>query len=107
MNSLFTNILSLRRIEYLIVNEHWKIVELSPKVNLLAENSHEVQVGKDIRIGFPELIGIEVIASDIRAGKQNNFELKGVARTQKSLNPIYIDICIANNTKDNQYSNEL
>ncbi|BAY85243.1 multi-sensor hybrid histidine kinase [Calothrix parasitica NIES-267] len=107
MDSLTKNILSLRRIEYLIVNQHWKIIELSPKVNLLADNYQEVQLGKDIRISFPELIGIEVIASDIISGKQNNFELKGVARTKKSLNPIYIDICIANNIKDNQYSNEL
>ena len=107
MNSLFTNILSLRRIEYLIVNEHWKILELSPKIHLLANNSDEVRIGKDIRIGFPELIGVEVIASDIVAGKQNSFELKGAIRTQKALNPIYIDICIANNIKDNQISNEL
>ncbi|MCJ8280126.1 MAG: PAS domain-containing protein, partial [Rivularia sp. ALOHA_DT_140] len=107
MNSLFTNILSLRRIEYLIINEHWKIIELSPKINLLADNSQEVMVGKDVRIGFPELIGIEVIASDIRLGKQDNFELRGVIITQKALNPIYIDICIANNLQDNQYSDEL
>lgn len=107
MNSLFTNILSLRRIEYLIINEYWKIIELSPKVNLLADNSHEVQVGKDVRIGFPELIGIEVIASDIIAGNQDKFELKGVIRTQKALNPIYIDIYIANNVKNNKISNEL
>ncbi len=107
MNSLFTNILSLRRIEYLIVNEFWQITELSPKIHLLADNSDQVRVGKDIRIGFPELIGIEVIASDIIAGKQNSFELKGVVRTQKALKPIYIDISIANNIKDNQISNEL
>ncbi len=107
MNSLFTNILSLRRIEYLIVNEFWQIRELSPKIHLLADNSDEVRVGKDIRIGFPELIGIEVIASDIIAGKQDSFELKGVIRTKKALNPIYIDIYIANNIEDNQISNEL
>ncbi|MEM7712916.1 MAG: ATP-binding protein [Cyanobacteria bacterium P01_A01_bin.68] len=107
MNSLFTNILSLRRIEYLIINEHWKIIELSPKVNLLADNSNEVQVGKDLRIGFPELIGVEAIGRDIIAGQQDNFELKGVIRTEKSVNPIYIDICIANNIKNNQISNEL
>ncbi len=107
MNSLFTNILSLRRIEYLIVNEYWEILELSPKVNLLAENSSEVKKGQDIRIAFPELIGIEVIASDIIVGKQDSFELKGVIRTHKSFNPIYIDICIANNITNNQISNEL
>ncbi len=107
MNSLFTNILSLRRIEYVIVNEFWQISELSPKIHLLADNSNEVRVGKDIRNGFPELIGIEVIASDIIGGKQNSFELKGVIRTQKALNPIYIDISIANNIKDNQITNQL
>ncbi|WP_414625039.1 ATP-binding protein [Calothrix sp. CCY 0018] len=107
MNSLFTNILSLRRIEYLIVNERWQVIELSPKIHLLADNSDEVRVGKDVRMGFPELIGIEVIASDIIAGKQNSFELKGAIRTQKALNPIYIDICIANNIKEDRISNEL
>ncbi|AFY53551.1 PAS domain S-box [Rivularia sp. PCC 7116] len=107
MDSLFKNILSLRRIEYLIVNQNWQILELSPKINILADNSNEVSVGKDVRIGFPELIGIEVIASDILAGKQDNFELKGVIRTQKALNPIYIDICIANNLKSNQTGKQL
>lgn len=107
MNSLFTNILSLRRIEYLIVNEYWQVIELSPKIHLLADNSDEVRVGKDVRMGFPELIGVEVIASDIIAGKQNSFELKGAIRTQKALNPIYIDIFIANNIKDDQRSDEL
>ena len=107
MNSLFTNILSLRRIEYLIINEHWKIIELSPKINTLADCSNEIQVGKDVRIGFPELIGVEAIAKDIITGEQDNFELKGVIRTEKSVNPIYIDICIANNIKNNQISNEL
>ncbi|MBV6624988.1 MAG: response regulator [Rivularia sp. (in: Bacteria)] len=107
MNSLLKNILSLRRIEYLIVNQNWQILELSPKINLLADNFDEVVVGKDVRIGFPELIGVEVIASDILAGRQENFELKGVIRTQKALNPIYIDICIANNIKNNQNSKQL
>ena len=107
MNSLFTNILSLRRIEYLIVNKYWQIIELSAKIHLLADNSDEVRVGKDVRMGFPELIGIEVIGSDIIAGRQDSFELKGAIRTQKALNPIYIDICIASNIKDDGRSNEL
>ncbi|MGB6297444.1 MAG: ATP-binding protein [Rivularia sp. (in: cyanobacteria)] len=105
--NLFTNILSLRRIEYLIVDKHWQIIELSPKIHLLAENSDQVQKGKDVRMGFPELIGIEVIGGDIIAGKQDSFELKGIIRTQKVLNPIYIDICIANNIKNDRKSNEL
>lgn len=105
--NLFTNILSLRHIEYLIVDKHWQIIELSPKIHLLAENSDEIQKGKDVRMGFPELIGIEVIGSDIIAGKKDSFELKGAIRTQKALNPIYIDICIANNIKKDRKSNEL
>ena len=84
MNSIITNILSLRRIEYLIVNKYWKIIELSPKVNLLADNSQEVQLGKDIRIGFPELIGIEVIHADIIREKQIIFDLKGVQRNKNN-----------------------
>ncbi|MGF1674663.1 MAG: hybrid sensor histidine kinase/response regulator, partial [Rivularia sp. (in: cyanobacteria)] len=107
MNSLFTNILSLRRIEYLIINEFWQIIELSPKIKFLADSFNEVDLGEDIRISFPEFVGIEMIAKDIRAGKQESFELKGVIRTQQTLNPIYIDICIGNNIKNNQISNEL
>ena len=106
MNSLLSNILSLRRIEYIIINEHWKIIELSPQVNLFADNYNEVFLGKDVRIGFPELVGIEVIASEIMAEKKDNFELKGVIRNKKALNPIYIDICIAKNINQNINSNE-
>ncbi|MBF2017132.1 MAG: PAS domain-containing protein [Rivularia sp. T60_A2020_040] len=107
MNSVSKNILSLRRIEYLIINEFWEIIELSPKIKFMTDSFHEVDLGKDIRIIFPELIGIEVIAKDILTGKQERFELKGVIRTQQKLNPIYIDICIGNNLKNNQISNEL
>ncbi|NJO30915.1 MAG: response regulator [Richelia sp. SL_2_1] len=107
MNSLFNNILSLRRIEYLIINEFWQIIELSPKIKFLADSFNEVDLGKDIRISFPEFVGIEMIIKDIIAGKQESFELKGVIRTQQTLNPIYIDICIGNNIKNNQISHEL
>lgn len=107
MNSVSENILSLRRIEYLIVNEKWEIIELSPKIKFLADSFNEVNLGQDIRINFPELIGIEMIANDIITGKQESFELRGVIRNQKTLNPIYIDICIGNNLKNNQISNEL
>ena len=55
MNSLFTNILSLRCIEYLIVNEHWKIIELSPKIHLLADNSDEVRVEKRCSDGLSRI----------------------------------------------------
>ncbi|MBE9217019.1 hypothetical protein IQ247_30940 [Plectonema cf. radiosum LEGE 06105] len=107
MNSVSKNILSLRRIEYLIVNEKWQIIELSPKIKFLADSFNEVDLGKDIRISFPEFLGIEMILKDIIAGKQESFELKGVIRTQQTLNLIYLDICIGNNIKNNQISNQL
>jgi PAS domain S-box-containing protein len=107
MNSLLTNILSLCRIEYLIIDEKFKILEISVGLNNFANIPDEVKQGEDVRIAFPELEGLEDICDAIRQGEQDNFELKGIMRSQNTASPLYIDIRITKNIQNNYSSNSL
>ena len=106
MNSLLT-LLSLRCIEHLIITQDLKILEMSPGVNRLADIPDEVKRGQDVRSSFPELVGVEDVLDAIRHSKQNNFELKGIIRLPDAASPLYIDIYIIKNIKENYSSNEL
>jgi PAS domain S-box-containing protein len=107
MNSLFTKLLSVCGIQYLIIDENCKIIEMSLELNHFADIAHEVKLGQDVRIGFPELEGLEDIFDAIRQGEQDNFELKGIRRSQDSESPIYIDIRITNNIQEDHYINQI
>ncbi len=106
MNSLLT-LLSLRGVEHLIIGQDLNIMEMSPGVHRLADLPDEVKRGKDVRICFPELVGVEKVMDAIRQGEQNNFELKGIMRLQNAASPLYINLCIIQNLKENYPSNEL
>ncbi|MEH2160350.1 MAG: ATP-binding protein [Nostoc sp.] len=105
MNSLLTKILSVCRIEYLIIDENLKVVETSLGLNHFANISDEVKQGEDVRIAFPELEGLEDIFDAIRQGEGDNFELKGIMRSLDAASPLYIDIRITKNIQENSSSN--
>ena len=107
MNSLLTNILSICGIEYLIIDENLKILEMSLGINHFADISDEVKPGEDVRIAFPELEGLEDICDAIRQGEQDNFELKGIMRSPDPASPLYMDIRITNNIQADPSSNRL
>ncbi len=107
MNSLLTNVLSVYRIEYLIIDENFKIIEVSLGLNYFSHIYDELKTGEDVRIVFPELEGLEDIFDGIQQGKQNNFELKGIRRSPDTASPFYIDICITKNIEEDNYSNSL
>jgi hypothetical protein len=61
MNPTLKKLLSFlapRRREYLAVDENFNILETSLGVERFADCPDEVLKGKDVRIGFPELIGL-------------------------------------------------
>ena len=99
MNSLLTNLLSLDCIEYLIINQEFKILSMSPQISNFADVAEEVKEGNDIRIGFPELTGMEDIFTAILQGEEKNFEIKGINRQD-----VYIDIHVI---KNKNLNNEL
>ncbi|BAY79886.1 multi-sensor hybrid histidine kinase (plasmid) [Nostoc linckia NIES-25] len=107
MNSFSPNILSVCGIEYLIIDETWKILEISATPNHFADIIDEVKRGDDVRIVFPELEGLEDIFDAIHQGQQNSFELKGIRRSPDRTSPLYIDICITKNIQQDNFSNSL
>lgn len=80
--------------DYLTLNRELEIQETSLAVQRFAEVPHEVKQGKDVRLGFPEFIGIEEILIAIFDGRMNSFELKGVQRFSGKNTPLYINIAV-------------
>ncbi|MDZ8263182.1 MAG: ATP-binding protein [Nostoc sp. ChiQUE01b] len=107
MNLFLTNLLSVCGIEYLIIDENFKILEMSLELNNFADILNEAKLGQDVRIVFPELEGIEDVFDAIRQGEQDNFELKGIRRSPDTASPLYIDIRIINNFQEDHFSNRL
>ena len=105
MNSLLTYLLSLDCIEYLIIDRDFQILEISSTISGFADVPDEVKEGNDVRIAFPELIGMEDIFETILQGEEKSFEIKGINRSQDT-STLYIDIHIIKSTKSS-LSNEI
>lgn len=110
MSSLLNKLLSLltiRRKEYLTIDRDFNILETSMGIQRFAESPEEVKKGQDVRLSFPELLGLEEILLDILEGRQINFEIQAIARTSERGNPIYVDLCIIKNHLDEDSSHYL
>lgn len=84
MNTLLNQVLAIlapRHMEYLVLDEDFEIIETSSGVRRFADFPDEVIQGKDIRLGFPEIIGLEDSLIPIMQGRQSCFQLKGICRT--------------------------
>jgi hypothetical protein len=53
------------------------IIEKSFDVERFADCPDEVIIGNDVRLGFPELFGLEDILNDILEGRKIVFDLDG------------------------------
>ncbi len=96
LNQLLSLLGPLRR-EYLILDRDFKILEISLGVQRFADAPDEVVVGKDIRLSFPELIGVEDTLMDILQEQQEGFELNAIGRFSDPNNPLYVDFHIIKN----------
>jgi PAS domain S-box-containing protein len=94
MNGADPRILTPDGREFIIVDRNLNIVEISAKAAQFAEFSEQIALGNDIRLGFPELIGIEDIFEDIWQGNQANFSLQGINRYVENRNSLYLDLSI-------------
>ncbi|HEY9632458.1 MAG TPA: PAS domain S-box protein [Coleofasciculaceae cyanobacterium] len=107
MNSLLNQLLSLRNMEYLVVDREFNILKTSLEVQRFADCPNQVTTGKDVRLSFPELIGIEDILIAILQGRQVSFELKGIGRSLAHGTPLYIDVYIIKNQSEERLDNRL
>ncbi|MBW4672161.1 MAG: PAS domain S-box protein [Cyanomargarita calcarea GSE-NOS-MK-12-04C] len=94
MNTIVGKILVPHYVEYLAIAHDLVIGEVSSGAQRFADCPNEVIPGKDIRLGFPELVGSESYLIDILEGRQKSFELKGIARFNEPNSPLYIDLYI-------------
>ncbi|MEG3894924.1 MULTISPECIES: diguanylate cyclase domain-containing protein [unclassified Microcoleus] len=91
---LLNKLLSLRRLEYVVIDRELKIQETSLKVQQFADNPDQVAQGKDVRAGFPELIGIEEILTNIIEERVQSFQLKASTRVLEDGSYLYFDLYI-------------
>lgn len=96
MRPLLRKLLAPRHMEYLILDRNLNIQELSIGVDRFAENIDDVVDGNDVRVSFPELIGLEEVLDNILQGYRNSFELKGLTRAVRAnrSKPLYFDVNI-------------
>jgi adenylate cyclase len=96
-----------RKCERLEIDHNFQIVNVSERVRGFADKPEEVVIGKDIRLSFPELVGLESILLSLLDGEEDFFELEGIGRTYNSETNLYIDIYIFSERTDITLPNKL
>jgi adenylate cyclase len=91
------------KFQCLQLDEHFHILDISEQVQRFADRPEEVMLGKDIRLSFPEFIGLEDILKSILQGEQDLFELEGIGRCYENRADIYMNLYIIGE-KDNNTS---
>ena len=82
---------------YLIIDNNFKLLNLSPNVKEYAESPETLAVGQDIRSNFPELIGLEDTLISLGPPSEESFILNGIAREQGSDSNLYFNLTIKKN----------
>ncbi|NDJ21093.1 PAS domain S-box protein [Nostoc sp. B(2019)] len=96
-----------RKFERLELDDNLCIIDTSEQVQRFADRPKEVIRGKDVRLSFPEFIGLEVILKSILKGKQELFELQGIGRCNDDKSDVYMDIYIIGEQHTKESENRL
>lgn len=107
LDRIFNKTLSLRKFERLELDQNFCIIDTSEQVQRFADRPEEVMLGKDVRLSFPEFIGIEDILISILQGQQELFELESIRRFSEDQSDIYINIYILSEASENESDNRL
>lgn len=83
------------RQNYLIVDRNLTILETSNDADRFANAPKTVLEGVDVRLGFPELIGVEDALAAILQGTQETLEINEIARMGEGDRPLYFDLYIS------------
>ena len=123
MNSLVKKLLT-PRYEYLTLDRNFIVLEASYGARCFAESPDELYQGNDVRLSFPELIGMEKVMLDILEGREISFDLKGIGRSEdrkstlleqcqqnsrafRKSSPLYIDLYINESSNQDYVDNSL
>ncbi|MEC4853245.1 MAG: PAS domain S-box protein, partial [Jaaginema sp. PMC 1079.18] len=83
------------RQNYLMVDRNLVILETSPDADLFANAPKTALAGLDVRLGFPELMGVEDTLAAILAGTQESLEIDEIARLGDGDRPLYFDLYVS------------
>lgn len=79
--------------EYLVFDRNFKILRFSQGVSKFAAGT--IELGADVRLSFPELIGLEATCQEISSRQGENFELQTIYRSRIPETAVYFDLAIA------------
>lgn len=92
--SVMKDFLQAKAIEYAVINDEFIIKYISPGLSNYCDYPDFLQVGVKAENAFPEFVGLEKIFEKIIDKKQNNFELKSIARAANPNRPEYINLYV-------------
>lgn len=79
--------------EYLLCDRNLTIIRFSAGVQKYAEQP--IAIGEDIRVGFPEIVGLESTCQEILLGQQTRFSLETISRDKQLVDRVlYFDLSI-------------
>ncbi|GAB1544521.1 hypothetical protein NUACC21_71970 [Scytonema sp. NUACC21] len=107
LNQIFKRYKAIRKFERIDLDSNFRILYASEQVQQFATCSKEVMLGKDIRLGFPEFMGLEDILISILKGEQELFELKAIERYSAKKGSLYFDVYIIRNYLEKNHKNQL
>ena len=94
MNLSLKKLLQPYHLDYVIVNQDFLVLEASSGTRQFTDSGWEVSLYQDIRLYFPELIGLENKLQGILQGQQKSFELKGILKLNSQNQQLYVDLCM-------------
>jgi hypothetical protein len=84
-----------RQIEYVSADENLMIIETSEEAVRFADTQEvETLVGKDLRLAFPELVGLEDLLLTLFNEELELFDLKGIERFSCFETTVYFDLYV-------------
>ena len=92
MSNILKKFLASFQLEYLVLDRDFTIVEISPNARQFADREPEVQIGRDVRGAFPEIIGIEPQIERILDGRQPRWTISAIDRQTNPELPFYFDL---------------
>ncbi|BAY87496.1 adenylate/guanylate cyclase [Calothrix parasitica NIES-267] len=91
-----------RKFESLELDSSFCILRVSKQVQRFSYYPQELILQKDVRLGFPELVGLEDVMISILKGEEELFELEGIQRFNEDEGDFYIDIYVVGEPVENR-----
>jgi formate hydrogenlyase transcriptional activator len=86
------HLLSSGSLEYLLFDASLRITEHSAGAARLADHPESVVVGNDIRLAFPEFVGVEDEILRVAMGSKSSLSIRSVCRLIDAHSSLYVDV---------------